>query len=53
MNNDFSELIEPTNKRLYKWIYFIHFKKLCRGLLITEQKVLETELKKLSRYNPD
>jgi len=51
MNNDFSEVIETANKLLSENnITFASdstpFKKLCRELLIAEQKVLKTELKK-------
>ena len=51
MNNDFSEVTEVANKLLTKngltvASESISFKKLCRELLIAEQKVLKTELKK-------
>ena len=51
MNNDFSEVTEVANKLLTKNSLTIAsestlFKKLCRELLIAEQKVLKTELKR-------
>ena len=51
MNNDFSEVTEVANKLLTKNSLAIAsestlFKKLCRELLIAEQKVLKTELKR-------
>ena len=51
MNNDFSELAEVANELLAKNNIAVAsdsvpFKKLCRELLIAEQKVLKTELKR-------
>ncbi|MBC8285474.1 MAG: site-specific integrase [Nitrospinae bacterium] len=51
MDNDFSEITEVANKLLTKngltvASESIPFKKLCRELLIAEQKVLKTELKR-------
>ena len=51
MNNDFSEVTEVANKLLTKNSLTIAsestlLKKLCRELLIAEQKVLKTELKR-------
>jgi transcriptional regulator CtsR len=51
MNNDFTEVTEIANKLLAEnnlavAIESTSFKKLCRKLLITEQKVLQTELKR-------
>jgi integrase len=51
MNNDFSEITEVANKLLAKNSLTVAsestpFKKLCRELLIAEQKVLKTELKR-------
>ena len=51
MNNDFSELTEVANKLLAENNITVAsestpFKKLCRELLIAEQKVLKTELKR-------
>ena len=50
MNNDFSEVTEVANKLLTENSLTVAsestpFKKLCRELLIAEQKVLKTELK--------
>jgi integrase len=51
MNNDFSEVAEVANELLAKNNIVVAsdstpFKKLCRELLIAEQKVLKTELKR-------
>ena len=51
MDNDFSGVTEVANKLLTKINLTITnnytpFKKLCRDLIITEQKVLKTELKR-------
>jgi hypothetical protein len=53
MNNDFSEVTEVATKFLTKndltvASESIPFTKLCRELLIAEQKVLKTELKRWS-----
>jgi hypothetical protein len=46
MNNDFTEVTEIANKLLTVASESTPFKKLCRELLIAEQKVLKTELKR-------
>ena len=51
MNNDFTEVTEIANKLLAENDLTVasesaHIKKLCRELLIAEQKVLKTELKR-------
>ena len=51
MNNDFTEVTEIANKLLAENDLTVAsestpFKKLCRELLIAEQKVLKTELKR-------
>jgi hypothetical protein len=51
MNNNFTEVTEAANKLLTKnnltvASESVPFKKLCRELLIAEQKVLKTELKR-------
>ena len=51
MNNDFTEVTEIANKLLAENNLAVasestSFKKLCRELLIAEQKVLKTELKR-------
>ena len=51
MNNDFTEVTEAANRLLAENNITVAsdstpFKKLCRELLIAEQKVLKTELKR-------